>query len=189
MNFDTTSIEGLLVAQRRSSTDFRGSFSRLYAVEDFAAIGRPTPAVHVNASTSTASGTLRGIHFQYPPKAETKIVGCIAGSVWDVAVDLRPNSATQFGWFGIELSATNGLSLVIPEGVGHAFLTLEPDSTVVYVTSQVYSPENESGVRFDDPLIGIEWPQMPRVVSKRDQLWPPLETRIEAHKARISLSV
>ena len=188
MDFEATPIGGLFVAQRNSSADTRGIFSRLYAAEDFSAIGRPMPAVHVNASTSTATGTLRGIHFQYPPRAEAKIVACVSGLVWDVAVDLRPNSVTQFKWFGIELSAANGRSLVVPEGFGHAFVTLEPNSTVVYVSSEIYSPGKESGVRFDDPLVAIDWPLKPVVVSEKDSSWPLLESRIDEHNARWNLA-
>jgi len=158
--------------------DERGRFTRLFAAEAMAAAGRPTDAIHVNTSTSTEVGTLRGIHFQYPPYAEAKIVACTAGAIWDVGVDLRPDSPTRFQWFGTKLTPENGVSMVIPEGFGHGFITLEPNSTAVYVVSAVYSPEYESGLRYDDPLLAIDWPLTPNVLSDKDLAWGRLEGRM-----------
>jgi dTDP-4-dehydrorhamnose 3,5-epimerase len=179
MNLETTPIKDLFVLHRPVFKDNRGQFTRLFAAEGIAAAGRPTQAVHINTSTSVECGTLRGIHFQYPPYAETKIVACTAGAIWDVGVDLRPDSRTRFQWFGTKLTPDNGLSMVIPEGFGHAFITLEPNSTAVYVVSSIYSIENESGVRYDDPALYIEWPVSPSVISDKDRSWKPVIDRID----------
>ncbi|QJB28855.1 dTDP-4-dehydrorhamnose 3,5-epimerase family protein [Limnospira fusiformis] len=178
MKLDSTPVKDLFVIHRPIRRDERGSFTRLFGADEIAAAGRPTNAVHVNTSTSAEVGTLRGIHFQYPPYAEAKIVACTAGAIWDVGVDLRPGSPTRFQWFGTLLTPENGLSMVIPEGFGHAFITMEPNSTAVYVVSAVYAPQLESGLRFDDPGLAIQWPLTPNVISEKDRGWGLLEHRI-----------
>ena len=179
IKLENTPIEGLYILHRAVHKDERGFFSRIFGVDEMAKAGRPTNALHVNTSTSTSVGTLRGIHFQYLPRPEAKIVSCAAGAIWDVGIDLRPKSPTRFQWFGTKLTPDNGLSMVIPEGFGHAFITLEPNSTAVYVVSEVYSPEHESGIRYDDPTLGITWPMNPTVLSEKDSLWGLLEHRID----------
>lgn len=179
MKLEPTHIEGLFVLHRPVHHDSRGQFTRLFAAEGLSSAGRPTEAVHVNTSTSKKAGTLRGIHFQYPPYAEAKIVACTAGAIWDVGVDLRPGSPTRFQWFGTTLTPENGLSMVIPEGFGHAFITLEPNSTAVYVVSTVYALDHESGIRYDDPALAIKWPIMPTTMSDKDQAWEHLKSRMD----------
>lgn len=174
MELNTTPIEGLFTLSRPVYRDVRGKFTRLFASEGLVSLGRSTEAVHVNTSTSTKAGTVRGIHFQYPPYAETKIVACTSGALWDVGVDLRPGSPTQFQWFGALLTPENGLSMVIPEGFGHAFLTLEPETTAVYVVSSVYAPDYESGLPYNDPDLAIDWPMKPVVISEKDRAWRSL---------------
>ena len=171
MKLEATPINDLFVLHRPVFQDARGQFTRLFAAEGIAKAGRPTKAVHVNTSTSVEAGTLRGIHFQFPPYAEAKIVACTAGAIWDVGVDLRPGSPTRFQWFGTKLTPDNGVSMVVPEGFGHAFITLEPNSTAVYVVSEVYAIDYESGVRYDDPKLNIIWPIVPTVVSEKDRAW------------------
>ena len=161
MKLEATPIEGLYVLHRPVHQDKRGQFTRLFAAEGLASAGRPTEAIHVNTSTSVEAGTLRGIHFQYPPYAEAKIVACMSGAIWDVGIDLRPDSSTRFQWYGKKLTPENGLSMVIPEGFGHAFITLEPNSTAVYVVSAIYAIEYESGIHYDDPALAIDWPMVP----------------------------
>ena len=187
MKLETTPIKDLFVLHRPLRKDERGTFTRLFGADEIAEAGRPTNIVHVNTSTSTEAGTLRGIHFQYPPHAEAKIVACTAGAIWDVGVDLRPDSPTQFQWYGEILTPENGLSMVIPEGFGHAFITLEPNSTAVYAISAVYAPEHESGLRYDDLSLGIDWPITPKVVSVKDQAWEPLEKRVKQLNARFEV--
>jgi dTDP-4-dehydrorhamnose 3,5-epimerase len=179
MKLETTPIDDLFVLHRPIRSDARGTFTRLFGADEIAEAGRPTNIVHVNTSTSTEAGTLRGIHFQFPPYAEAKIVACTAGAIWDVGVDLRPGSPTQFKWYGSILTPENGLSMIIPEGFGHAFITLEPNSTAVYAISEVYAPDHESGLRYDDPYLAIDWPIVPKVVSEKDQAWGSLESRVQ----------
>jgi dTDP-4-dehydrorhamnose 3,5-epimerase len=186
MKLETTPIEGLFVLHRPVHQDSRGQFTRLFAAEGLACAGRPTEAVHVNTSTSEKAGTLRGIHFQYPPFAEAKVVACTAGAIWDVGVDLRPESPTRFQWFGIKLTPDNGLSMVIPEGFGHAFITLEPNSTAVYIISTVYAVVHESGIRYDDPALAIEWPRIPTSMSDKDLAWGQVMSRIDEFNSRFA---
>lgn len=188
MKLETTPIERLYVLHRPVRRDERGFFSRLFGADEIAAAGRPTQAVHVNSSTSVEVGTLRGIHFQYPPHAEAKIVSCAAGAIWDVGIDLRPGSPTRFQWFGTQLTPDNGVSLIVPEGFGHAFITLEPNSTVVYVVSAAYAPDHESGIRFDDPALGIQWPIEPKVLSEKDRAWGLIERRMGELDAGFAVS-
>jgi dTDP-4-dehydrorhamnose 3,5-epimerase len=179
MKLEATPISDLFVLHRPVFHDARGQFTRLFAAEGIAKAGRPTQAVHVNTSTSVEAGTLRGIHFQFPPHAEAKIVACTAGAIWDVGVDLRPGSPTRFQWFGTTLTPDNGVSMVVPEGFGHAFITLEPNSTAVYVVSEVYALDHESGVRYDDPKLNIAWPVTPSVISDKDRSWGAITDRID----------
>ena len=179
MKLKKTPIEDLCVLHRPIMKDNRGSFSRLFGEDDIAKAGRPTNMVHVNTSTSVEPGTLRGVHFQYPPFSEAKVVACTSGSIWDVGVDLRPDSPTRFQWFGEVLTPNNGKSMIVPEGFGHAFITLEPNSTAVYVISAVYAPEYESGLLYNDPMLGIDWPIEPTVVSEKDRNWGVIEGRIQ----------
>lgn len=178
MELESTPIKDLFVIHRPIRKDERGFFTRYFGTDEISAAGRPTQAIHVNSSTSVETGTLRGIHFQYPPYAETKVVSCASGAIWDVGIDLRPDSPTRLQWFGKKLTPTNGVGLLVPEGFGHAFITLEPNSTVVYVVSATYAPEYESGVRFDDPSLNIDWPIEPMVLSEKDRSWGLIENRI-----------
>ena len=179
MELEKTKIEGLFVMHRPLRGDSRGVFTRLFGEDEISNAGRPTKAVHVNTSISKERGTLRGIHLQYQPYCETKVVACLVGSIWDVAIDLRPQSPTRFEWFGVNLTPDNGKSLIIPEGFGHAFVTLEPNTSVVYVVSNTYSLDHESGFRFDDPYLDIKWPIKPKVLSDKDKVWGKLSERIE----------
>ena len=179
MKLETTPIADLFVLHRPLRKDDRGTFSRLFGEDDIAVAGRPTKAIHVNTSTSKQTGTLRGVHFQYPPYSEAKVVACTAGSIWDVGVDLRPDSPTRFQWFGVVLTPDNGKSMIVPEGFGHAFLTMEPNSTAVYVISSIYAPGHEAGIRFDDPLLNIDWPIEPTIISEKDRAWGSLKNRIQ----------
>lgn len=115
---------------------------------------------------------------------EAKVVSCVSGAIWDVGVDLRPHSPTRFQWFGTILTPENGVSLVVPEGFGHGFITLEPNSTVVYVVSAAYAFDHESGIRFDDLTLGIDWPIMPQVLSDKDLAWGPVAERLNELDSR-----
>ena len=179
MKLESTIIEGIYILHRPLRKDDRGTFTRLFGSDEIAKAGRPMNAIHVNTSTSLKTGTLRGIHFQYSPFSEAKVVACTSGAIWDVAIDLRLESPTRFKWFATHLTPENGKSVILPEGVGHAFLTLEPNSSVVYVTSNVYNEKYESGLRYDDPDLAIEWPIAPVNISQKDKQWGLLKDRLK----------
>lgn len=157
--------------------DSRGWFSETYNMETFAKSGLNTRFVQDNHSLSSAPFTLRGLHFQRPPRAQAKLVRCVRGRIFDVAVDLRLGSPTYGQWVGAELSAENGHQLYVPAGFAHGFLTLEPGCEVCYKCSDVYAPEQDGGIQWDDPDIGIAWP-IPKgitpILSPKDAALPPL---------------
>ncbi|MEO0529848.1 MAG: dTDP-4-dehydrorhamnose 3,5-epimerase, partial [Planctomycetota bacterium] len=130
--------------------------------------GLPTEFLQVNNSLSADKGTLRGMHYQLAPHAETKIVRCIKGSLWDCILDLRPDSKTFGQWFGAELSAENRTMMVVPKGFAHGFITLTDDCEAFYLVDEFYAPDHERGVRWNDPEFGIEWPIEPSVLSDKD---------------------
>ncbi len=172
-NFESTPIEGLLIIKPQVFGDERGFFQETFHKEDFAKAGIVGDFVQDNHSRSK-KGILRGIHFQREPMAQAKLVRVTNGSVWDVAVDLRKGSATFGQWFGIELSAENKTMFYIPAGFGHGFLTLEDDTDFLYKCTNLYSPEHDGGVRWNDPEIGIEWPTLDCdfILSGKDQVQP-----------------
>jgi dTDP-4-dehydrorhamnose 3,5-epimerase len=131
--------------------------------------------VQRNISYNRRAGTLRGMHYQRAPHAEAKLVSCRTGRIFDVAIDLRRDSPSFGRWYGAELSANNAAMLYVPEGCGHGYQTLEPDSNVEYLISEYYHPEAAAGVRWDDPFFGIRWPIEPTVMNERDRTWPDFE--------------
>lgn len=138
--------------------DARGWFAETYRRDRFQALGVDAEFVQDNQSLSRAAGTLRGIHFQTPPHAQAKLVRCLVGRIWDVAVDLRRGSPTYGRWVAAELTADGGEQIYVPAGFGHGFLTLEPDTQVAYKTSDVYAPECDAGIIWNDPDLAIAWP-------------------------------
>jgi dTDP-4-dehydrorhamnose 3,5-epimerase len=167
MIFTETPLDGVWVIDLEKHGDERGFFARMFDDDEFGARGLATRWVNVNNSLSAERGTLRGMHYQEPPAAEVKLVRCIHGAFFDVAIDLRTGQ-----WFGLELSAENRSMLYVPEHCAHGFLTLEDDTEALYLTSAHYSPEHERGVRWDDPAFGIDWPFPPSVLSGKDRAWP-----------------
>ncbi len=149
--------------------DERGSFFRFYSAEEFRQIGHHKPWVQLNHSYSKEKGTVRGLHFQYPPYTEIKMVKCIRGKVWDLMVDLRHGSESFLQWTAIELSADNKRMAYIPEGFAHGFQTLTDECELIYHHSANYVKESEGGVRWNDPLLNIEWPLAALNLSSRDQ--------------------
>jgi len=172
MRFAPTAIAGVMVVDIEPREDERGGFARLHCPEEFAAAGHPFTPVQTSLSRNPHALTLRGLHYQAPPHAEIKLVRVVRGRIFDVALDLRPGSPTWRRWVGEELSAENGRALLIPEGVAHGFLTLEPDTDVLYQISPAFEPGHEAGVRWDDPAFGIAWPQAPALISPRDATYP-----------------
>ncbi|MGY5810820.1 dTDP-4-dehydrorhamnose 3,5-epimerase [Rhizobium sp. LEGMi198b] len=175
MKLTKTEIEGLFIAESTVIGDSRGTFSRVYCQNELApAIGDRT-ICQANISMTAAVGAVRGMHYQHTPRSEMKIVRCIEGRVFDVAVDLRRGSPTFLQWHGVELSPGNRLAFVIPEGCAHGFQVLEESSRLLYLHTEFYSPEHEGGVRYNDPRVGIEWPLPPVHLSSRDVSHPLLD--------------
>jgi dTDP-4-dehydrorhamnose 3,5-epimerase len=172
MRFEPTEIPGVVRIEAEPRGDARGAFARLHCPEEFAAAGYPFAPAQTSLSRNPAAGTLRGLHYQPAPHAEVKLVRVTRGRMFDVAVDLRPDSPTHRRWTAAELSADNLAALLIPEGVAHGFLTLEPDTDVLYQISPGYRPGHEAGVRWDDPAFAIAWPARPQVISERDAGYP-----------------
>jgi len=165
----------LLLTVRRFE-DNRGWFSESYHQAKWANAGIDETFIQDNHSLSRPVGTIRGLHFQAPPHAQAKLIRCIRGAIWDVAVDIRHGSPTYGQWQAAELSAENGHQLYIPAGFAHGFVTLQPDSEVAYKASALYAPENEGGLRWDDPALGINWPlpSSGAIVSDKDAVLPRL---------------
>ena len=168
MIFKDTAVAGVFLVEPERHADERGFFARVYGRPEFAARGLATELVHTSISFNARRGTLRGLHFQAPPHAEAKLVRCTRGAVWDVAVDLRPESPTYLSHAAATLSADNRLAFYIPEGCAHGFVTLEDDSEIAYQISAEYHPAAGSGVRWNDPAFGIAWPEPVAVISDRD---------------------
>ena len=175
MRFEHTEIEGVILITPERIPDERGFFVKTWGEDDFEAHGL-AHMIARNQSYNRTKGTLRGMHFQRPPHSEAKLVSPLSGSIFDVAVDLRPESPTYLKWVGRELNSDTGAMLYVPEGFAHGFITLEPDTTVEYLISAYYAPQASGGVRWDDASIGIKWPISPSVISQRDHSWPDLET-------------
>jgi dTDP-4-dehydrorhamnose 3,5-epimerase len=174
MRFSPTQVPGVVVVDIARHADERGAFARLQCPDEFAAAGIAFAPAQTSLSRNPQAGTLRGLHYQPAPHAETKLVRAVRGRMFDVAVDLRPDSPTFRQWVGEELSADNARALFIPEGVAHGFLTLEPDTDVLYQISPRFTPGHEAGVRWNDPALAISWPAEPRLISQRDATYPDL---------------
>jgi dTDP-4-dehydrorhamnose 3,5-epimerase len=167
-----TPINGPLIVIRRRYEDERGSIDRLFALDEITRIGLNYQAVHINITRTTHVGTIKGLHMQKAPHEEMKLITCITGRIFDVAVDLRRKSPTYGRWFGSELSPDKPESLLIPEGFAHGMQCLEPNSVVHYVHSAAYCPRSELGVNPLDPDVAVDWPLPPRYISQRDKLLP-----------------
>lgn len=161
-------LEGLKLVERRRLGDSRGFLSRLFCAEELAAAGWRKPIIHINHSLTATRGTVRGLHFQFPPHAEMKLVGCLRGRVWDVTVDLRRGSDTLLHWHAQELSADNQRALLVPEGFAHGFQALTDDVELLYCHSAAFRKEAEGGLNPRDPNLAIEWPIEIAELSDRD---------------------
>lgn len=174
MRFLRTPLAGVWVIEPERIEDERGWFARTFDAEEFRARGMNPAVVQCNASQNASRGTLRGMHYQAEPHGESKLVRCVRGAIFDVAVDIREGSETRCQWHGVELSAENGRALYIPAGLAHGFQTLLEDSEVLYAMGDPYVPEAARGVRFDDPAFAIRWPpsEGELIVSARDRAYP-----------------
>jgi dTDP-4-dehydrorhamnose 3,5-epimerase len=178
MRFVETPLSGVIAIEPERLGDERGWFARTFDRDVFRARGMNPDVIQANASFNERAGTLRGMHYQAEPHGETKVVRCVRGAIFDVAVDIRVVSPTRARWHGVELSAENGLALYIPAGFAHGFQTLSEDSEVHYLMGTPYVPEAARGVRWDDPAFGIGWPPAPpegRVISERDAAYPDFD--------------
>lgn len=176
MIFTETPLQGAYQIEPERRGDERGHFARIWCAQEFAEHGLSTTLVQVNAGYSTRKGTLRGMHFQSAPEQEVKLVRCTRGAVYDVMVDLRPGSPTYCGWYAAELTPDNGRMLYLPEGFAHGYLTLTDNAEISYQTSRAYAPGHATGVRYDDPAFGIDWPMPPAVLSDADRQWPAFQS-------------
>jgi dTDP-4-dehydrorhamnose 3,5-epimerase len=175
MIFSPTFLPGSFIIEPDVLTDDRGWFARFYCKNEFKEIGHEKEWVQLNHSVTNKKGTIRGMHYQVQPFREIKMVKCIAGAVYDVLIDLRKDSSTFLKWFGAELSAKNRKMLYIPEGFAHGFQCLEDNCELIYHHSEFYTPNSEGGIRYNDPVINIEWPLPVTIISPRDQSHPWLD--------------
>lgn len=172
MIFIETKLKGAYVIELEKLEDQRGFFARTWDGKEFEQRGLVGKAAQQSISFNNSIGTIRGMHYQKAPYQETKLVRCTRGGKFDVIIDLRPKSPTFKRWFGIELTADNYRMLYVPYGFAHGFQTLREDTEVIYLMSEVYNPEAEVGLRYNDPTIGIEWPLPVTAVSENDLNWP-----------------
>src|SRR5574337_223280 len=175
MIFLETALQGAYVIELEKREDERGFFARSWCAREFVSKGLDPHLVQCNVSFNKLKGTLRGLHYQTPPHAEVKLVRCTRGSLFDVIVDLRKDSPTFLQWVGIELTATNHRMLYIPKRFAHGFQTLEDNTEIFYQMSEFYEPAASKGLRWNDPRLGINWPDAGGVMSQKDQTYPDLE--------------
>jgi dTDP-4-dehydrorhamnose 3,5-epimerase len=171
MRLTGTEVEGVTVVEIERISDDRGFFARVWCQDEFAQHGIEKEWAQANVGRSTRAGTLRGMHYQRAPHEEAKLVRCTRGSVYDVALDLRPTSPSYLRWVGVTLGADDHTMLYIPEGCAHGYQSLADDSEIVYFTSAPYAPNAATGARYDDPAFGIEWPLDVDVISEQDAGW------------------
>lgn len=174
MKFHSTPLAGVYLAESAPISDHRGALTRLYCSNDLAHVVGHRRIVQINCSQTRLAGAVRGMHLQYAPHAEMKLIRCLKGRVWDVAVDLRAGSPTFLQWHAQELSPQNGAMMVIPEGVAHGFQTLEPDSELLYLHTAAYEPSAEGGFSCSDDKFSIRWPRPILDLSARDASHPPI---------------
>lgn len=178
-----TPLAGLMVIERQRLADARGFLARMFCAKEFAAIGWHKPIAQINHTVTLRRGTIRGLHFQHPPHAEMKLISCLRGEVWDVAIDLRSGTSTFLQWFGITLSAKNCRALLIPEGFAHGFQTLTDDAELLYCHSSPYHPEAEGGLHPIDPDLAIDWLLPPTEISTRDSSHPLIQNGFKGVKS------
>lgn len=175
MIFNEGPLQGPSIIDLEKHKDQRGFFARAFCQREFAEQGLAQDMVQTNVSFSAKRGTLRGMHYQTPPHQEAKLIRCTRGALYDVIVDVRPDSDTYGQWMGVELSADTHRMFYVPEGFAHGFLTLADETEVMYQVSAFYAPGSEEGLRYDDPALGIEWPISVQVISNKDLSWPAFD--------------
>lgn len=172
MKITKTKIEGVFIIEPEPREDKRGYLARVFAKEELKKAGIDFSIVHINRSLSKQKGVIRGMHYQKKPKEEDKIIQCLAGKIFDVALDLRSGSKTFGQWVGQIVDPQNKKMLLVPKGCAHGFQTLEKNSVVEYFVTQYYAPDFEEGVRYNDPYFSIDWPIKKAILSEKDANWP-----------------
>ena len=175
MKFNKTKLTGAYTIELDKLGDDRGFFARLFCSKEFADAGLINSFVQINNSLTKDKGTLRGMHYQLPPSAEVKVVRCIQGALFDIILDLRPDSPTFCQWYGDTLSAENRRMMYVPRGFAHGFLTLEENTEAFYLAGAAYDAEQERGIRYNDPKFNIEWSIQPNIISEKDENWPDFD--------------
>ncbi len=175
MIFAETKLSGAFIIDLEPRSDDRGFFARTFCAREFEEHGLKTTVAQANMSYNHRKATMRGLHYQLPPAAETKLVRCVRGAIYDVIIDLRPESPTYMQHIGVELTQDNHRALYVPEMFAHGFITLADEVEVMYQVGEFYSPGYERGIRYDDPAFGIDWPLPVAVISEKDAAWPPFE--------------
>jgi dTDP-4-dehydrorhamnose 3,5-epimerase len=184
MIFQPTSLAGAFIVDIDPREDSRGLFARTFCVREFAAVGLEKDFVQCSVSFNRFRGTLRGLHYQLAPCTEAKLVRCTSGAIHDVIVDFRPDSPTYLRHFSIELSAKNRRALYVPKMFAHGLQTLEDDTEIFYHISEYYAPEQSTGLKYDDPVLGISWPLPISSISDKDAAWPRLEAVASGSRLR-----
>ncbi len=175
MLFEETKLSGAFIIDLDRKSDARGYFARGFCAQEFEEHGLKPTIAQCNLSFNHKQGTLRGMHYQVPPATETKLVRCTRGAIYDVIIDLRPDSLTYLQHIGVELTPENGRALYVPELFAHGYQTLTDDAEVMYAVSEFYTPGCERGARYNDPVFGIEWLLPVAVISEKDANWPLFE--------------
>ncbi len=188
MIFTETGLKGAYIIDLERRADDRGFFARVFCRQEFEERGLKPDIAQASIATNRRKGTLRGMHFQFPPAAETKVVRCTRGAILDVIVDLRPESPTYLQHVAVGLDADNGRSLYVPERFAHGYQVLEDDTDVSYEMSESYTPSAEGGLLFDDPRLGLSWPLPVTVVSGRDRSFNPLDECEPELRRKMSLA-
>lgn len=173
MRFSPTKLPGAVLIHLDKHADSRGYFARFFCESEFREAGLFTRFVQANTAGSHLAGTLRGLHYQVPPHAEAKLIRCTRGAIFDVIIDLRPDSPTRGRWEGFRLDDSTGTMLYVPEGFAHGYQTLVDNTEVSYLVSHHYVPGAEAGIHFQDPGFRIDWPVPVTAISAKDQAWPP----------------
>jgi dTDP-4-dehydrorhamnose 3,5-epimerase len=185
--FTETALPGAFIIDIERRGDDRGFFARVFCQEEFADHGLKPSIAQANIAFNAAKGTLRGMHFQFPPHAETKLVRCTRGAILDIIVDLRPESPTYLQHVAVELSASNYRALYVPERFGHGYQALEDETETSYQVGEFYAPNTEGGLRFDDPRLALEWPLPVGEMSPKDQGWSYLDDYEPELRKRMTL--
>jgi dTDP-4-dehydrorhamnose 3,5-epimerase len=188
MIFIETELKGAFIVEIERREDERGFFGRAFCQNEFQAHGLKPIIAQVNVGSNRKKGTVRGMHFQYPPTAETKLVRCTRGAILDIIVDLRPESPTYLRHISVELNEDNQHAIYIPERFAHGYQVLRDNTDTTYQVGEFYTPGSEGGLRYDDPKLGLSWPLPVTVMSDKDRVWPLLAESEEAVKQRMTLA-